>query len=64
MPDTARRKFPGAAEAAFTADTLLNGKIRLRQPVAGYRAAIDPVFLAALAPTGSRTANSRTGWTI
>ena len=52
MPDTARRKFPGAAEAAFTADTLLNGKIRLRQPVAGYRAAIDPVFLAAAVPAG------------
>jgi tRNA1(Val) A37 N6-methylase TrmN6 len=31
-------------------DTLLGGRVRLRQPVAGYRAAIDPVFLAAAVP--------------
>lgn len=31
-------------------DTLLAGRVRLRQPVAGYRVAIDPVFLAAAVP--------------
>src|SRR4029077_14184051 len=36
-----------AAEPAFTEARLLGGRIRLRQPVEGYRAAIDPVFLAA-----------------
>lgn len=42
----------GQAEAdpAFTEDRLLGGRIRLRQPAAGYRAAIDPVFLAAAVP--------------
>ncbi len=34
-------------EDTFTQDYLLNGKIVLRQPVHGYRVAIDPVFLAA-----------------
>ena len=33
-----------------TEDTLLDGRVRLRQPVAGYRVAIDPVFLAAAVP--------------
>ena len=28
-------------------DTLLGGRVRLRQPVAGYRVASDPIFLAA-----------------
>ncbi len=40
-----------------TADgTLLDGRIRFRQPAAGYRSAIDPVFLAASVPArpGSR----------
>ena len=36
--------------AAHTADTLLNGKVRLAQPATGYRAGIDPVFLAAAVP--------------
>ncbi len=31
-------------------DRLLDGKVTLRQPVDGYRAAIDPVFLAAMVP--------------
>jgi tRNA1(Val) A37 N6-methylase TrmN6 len=31
-------------------DTLLGGRVRLRQPEGGYRAAIDPVFLAAAVP--------------
>lgn len=33
-------------------DTLLNGRVRLRQPQAGYRAAIDPVLLAAVTAAG------------
>ena len=37
-------------EPPFTEDRLLGGRIRLRQPAAGYRAAIDPVFLAAAVP--------------
>jgi tRNA1(Val) A37 N6-methylase TrmN6 len=41
---------PAAAEPAFTEDRLLGGRIRLRQPAAGYRVAIDPVFLAAAVP--------------
>jgi tRNA1(Val) A37 N6-methylase TrmN6 len=36
--------------AGQSEDTLLGGRVRLRQPVAGYRAAIDPVFLAAAVP--------------
>ncbi len=47
MPEPARCEDSGFAQSEFTADALLNGKVRLRQPVAGYRAAIDPVFLAA-----------------
>ena len=31
-------------------DSLLDGRVRFRQPVDGYRAAIDPVFLAAAVP--------------
>ena len=32
---------------ATTADTLLGGRVRFAQPATGYRAAIDPVLLAA-----------------
>jgi len=32
-------------------DRLLEGRVLLRQPAEGYRAAIDPVFLAAAVPT-------------
>lgn len=39
--------------AAVTEDRLLDGRVRLRQPAAGYRAAIDPVFLAAAVPPNS-----------
>ena len=35
-------------------DGLLGGRLRLRQPTAGYRVAIDPVFLAAAVPAGPR----------
>lgn len=34
-------------------DTLLGGRVRLKQPKAGYRAAIDPVLLAAAVPAGA-----------
>ena len=39
-----------AVEPTFTEDRLLGGRIQLRQPMDGYRAAIDPVFLAASVP--------------
>jgi tRNA1(Val) A37 N6-methylase TrmN6 len=41
---------PGGAETAVTEDRLLGGRVRLRQPAEGPRAAIDPVFLAATVP--------------
>lgn len=34
----------------ITDDTLLNGRVLLRQPAVGYRAGIDAVFLAAAVP--------------
>ncbi|OIQ87260.1 tRNA1(Val) (adenine(37)-N6)-methyltransferase [mine drainage metagenome] len=34
----------------ITEDSLLDGRVRLLQPADGYRAAIDPVFLAAMVP--------------
>ena len=39
------------AEEALRDDLFLGGKLRLIQPVAGYRAATDPVFLAAAVAT-------------
>jgi tRNA1(Val) A37 N6-methylase TrmN6 len=33
--------------AKFTQDAFLGGKLVLKQPIAGYRAGVDPVFLAA-----------------
>jgi tRNA1(Val) A37 N6-methylase TrmN6 len=39
-----------------TDDTLLGGRVRLRQPADGYRAAIDPVLLAAACGNGAETA--------
>ncbi len=38
---------------ATSDDTLLGGAVRLRQPVDGYRVAIDPVLLAASVPATS-----------
>jgi len=35
---------------ALSEDRLVGGRVRLLQPTAGYRAAIDPVFLAAAVP--------------
>ena len=37
-----------------TDDTLLDGAVIFRQPAEGYRAAIDPVFLAAAVPDSVR----------
>ena len=39
-----------ADRAATSDDTLLGGRVKLRQPVDGYRVAIDPVLLAASVP--------------
>lgn len=48
---TALSEVPGrcgsAVDRRHTEDGFLGGRLRLRQPVDGYRAAIDPVFLAA-----------------
>ena len=41
---------PGFAEAELTRDALLGGRVRLLQPRRGYRAATDPVLLAAVCP--------------
>jgi len=40
----------GFAEADLTCDAFLDGRLRLWQPRAGYRAATDPVLLAAFTP--------------
>lgn len=45
MTEHACRDNPPASE-----DALLGGRVRLLQPVAGYRVAVDPVFLAAAVP--------------
>jgi tRNA1(Val) A37 N6-methylase TrmN6 len=46
--------LPPARDQAFTEDSLLGGRVRLRQPASGYRAAIDPVFLAASIEAGAQ----------
>ncbi len=50
--DTLREADPKAAET--THDALLGGRVAFRQPAHGYRAAIDPVLLAASLPAGFR----------
>ena len=40
--------------SAIDEDRLLGGRVRLRQPRDGYRAAIDPVLLAAAVPARAR----------
>jgi tRNA1(Val) A37 N6-methylase TrmN6 len=49
--------------AEFTEDALLGGRVRLRQPVSGYRAAIDPVLLAAAVtpPSGANVLDAGCG---
>ena len=51
------------AENGTTRDGLLGGRIHLLQPAQGYRAAIDPVFLAAAvaAAPGQRVLDAGTG---
>jgi tRNA1(Val) A37 N6-methylase TrmN6 len=44
---------PRAGEA-ITEDGILGGRLRLRQPAAGYRVGIDPLLLAAAAPALGR----------
>ena len=41
---------PNRPETAIREDAVLDGRVRLRQPVAGYRVAVDPVLLAAAVP--------------
>jgi tRNA1(Val) A37 N6-methylase TrmN6 len=46
-----REASPATGKAgAVTEDRILGGQLVLRQPAAGYRVGIDPVFLAAAAP--------------
>lgn len=44
--------MPGPTESALTEDRLLGGRVRFWQPRHGYRAAIDPVMLAAAVAPG------------
>ena len=50
-------------EDPTSTDHLLGGRVRYRQPVQGFRAAIDPVLLAAAIParTGDRVLEGGTG---
>lgn len=54
---------PGRDAGALTEDRLLGGRVRLRQPETGFRAAIDPVLLAAAVPArgGERVLEAGTG---
>lgn len=53
----------GLSAAETSEDRLLGGRVRLRQPRAGFRAAIDPVLLAAAVPVrpGERVLEAGTG---
>lgn len=44
---------PAPPTPGVSADALLDGHVRLLQPVAGYRVAIDPVLLAAAVPAAA-----------
>lgn len=46
----AQKRNGGTGRKTESEDRLLDGAVRLRQPREGYRAAIDPVFLAAAVP--------------
>lgn len=39
--------FRPVTDSQYEADTLLGGRVEIRQPRQGYRSAIDPIFLAA-----------------
>ena len=45
--------MPEALPESLTEDGLLGGRVRLSQPARGYRAAIDPVLLAAAVPASA-----------
>lgn len=47
------RASPEPHDGGTTADALLGGRVRLHQPAAGYRVAIDPVLLAAAVPAAA-----------
>ncbi len=47
---SAERESSSVPASKTSEDRLLGGRVRLSQPLAGYRAAIDPVFLAAAVP--------------
>jgi tRNA1(Val) A37 N6-methylase TrmN6 len=49
-----REDAAGVPAAELSEDAILGGRLRLRQPATGYRVGIDPVFLAAAAPTVAR----------
>lgn len=59
----------------YTSNAFLNGRVTIRQPVKGYRAGVDPVFLAASIPAkagqsvlelgcGAGTAALCLGWRV
>jgi len=50
-PEAERRRV-SAGRTPLSEDSLLDGRVRLRQPARGYRAAIDPVLLAATVGVG------------
>jgi tRNA1(Val) A37 N6-methylase TrmN6 len=50
---TDRGNDGGTSPENATIDFLLDGRVSLAQPAHGYRAAIDPVFLAASVPAGA-----------
>ena len=54
MPTNACEEVGFEAKHAVTEDALLGGRVRLLQPASGYRAGIDPVFLAAAASLQGR----------
>ena len=48
-----------AEGARVTDDSLLGGRVALRQPAEGYRVAIDPVLLAAAVPAAALSYQGR-----
>ena len=63
MPEAAPDALGPAVPTGLSEDTFLDGTVTLRQPEEGYRAAIDPVFLAAAvdARAGDRVLEAGTG---
>jgi tRNA1(Val) A37 N6-methylase TrmN6 len=49
------------SDDAITEDTLLDGRLRLRQPARGHRAGTDALLLAAFAPAGGTIADFGSG---